>query len=154
MDNLSTATGAIKWGSYSDLYGTLSATEAQALEEAIRARRLGRFHECRRILDEELPPSHLLPILAIEKANLEARLGLERTRLELLSKALESQTEWRTKPIGNEVELLSILRAEAKAKAEGTLKQALAQARSLRDNVGNLPLENWTDIEVCGAHGS
>jgi hypothetical protein len=63
------------WGNYSDLYHTLSTAEIQFIEAAILARRLGQFQNAREILDLELPPSHILPVLALEKSNLETRVN-------------------------------------------------------------------------------
>ena len=138
------------WGHFSDLYGSLTTSEVQSLEKAIRARKLGRLRDARAIWDRELPPSHLVPVLALEKSELEGRFGFEKSRFQVLDEALASQAAWRENPVGHEVDLLTILRSEAKLMAEGMLHQALLSARNLRGILESVPLDTWTDIEVRG----
>ena len=136
------------WSHFSDLYGPLTSSEIPVLEKAVRARKLGRLHEARAIWDHELPPSHLVPVLALERAELEGRFGFEQSRFQVLDAALTAQAEWRERPMGREVELLTVLRSEARFTAQGMLYQALQSARRLRETLECVSLDDWTDIEV------
>jgi hypothetical protein len=135
------------WGNYSDLYHTLGTIEIQSIEAAILARRLGQFQKAREILDLELPPSHILPVLALEKSNLETRVNHERTCHEVLVLALSSQSQWR-ETSGREVQLLSLRSVESRLEAYGSARAALQAARGIRDEWDDLPMEHWTDVEV------
>lgn len=136
------------WGSYHSLYGPLTAAEIQDLEEAILARKLGRFKVACQIWDEKLPLPHTVPVLAVEKADLEARLGHHRSRLDLLQKALASQEEWRGAPSVHEINLLTILAAAAKVEAVGSLRPALLEARKVKAFLQRRSLEEWSLTEV------
>ena len=57
------------------------------------ARRLGRFNEARQIWNEKLPPPHTVPVLALERADLEARLECHTSQLEILETTLASQKQ-------------------------------------------------------------
>ena len=148
MEDLSFEENPVYWGDYGDLYPTLSASESQSLEKAILARRLGRLQESQRIFEAKLPPPHLLPILALEKANLFSRLGLESSRYSVLDNTLRSQSQWRTRLSGREEELLSITCAEARLLAFGDTRRALRHARRVRDEWTDLAIDGWTDVEV------
>jgi len=151
MENLSLNESPLFWGDYSDLYHTLSSSESQSLENAILARRLGRLQESQRIFEAELPPPHILPVLALEKANLYSRLGLERCRYSVLDVALKSRSQWRENPSGREEELLSITCAEAKFLTFGATQRALKDARRSRDEWTDFAIDGWTDVEVSVA---
>ena len=148
MENLSLEENPVYCGDYSDLYPTLSASEIQSLEKAIQARRLGRLQESQRIFEVELPPPHVLPILALEKASLFSRLGLERNRFAVLDDTLRPQSQWRTRPSGREEELLNIVCAEASFLAFGDTRRALKYARHVRDHWTSLAIDEWNDVEV------
>ena len=148
MENLSLDDNTVFWGDYSDLYPTLSASEIQSLERSILARKLGRFEESERIFEAELPPPHLLPVLALEKASLFSRLGLERSRYLVLDRALRSQSQWRKKLSGREEELLSITCADARSLTFGATRRALQDARRFRDEWTGPVIDEWTDMEV------
>lgn len=148
MENLSLDESILFWGDYSDLYHTLSSSESQSLENAILARKLGRLQESQRIFEVELPPPHVLPVLALEKANLYSRLGLEGCRYSVLDGALKSRSQWRENPSGREEELLSITCAEAKFLAFGATRRALQEARRSRDEWAYVAIDRWTDVEV------
>jgi hypothetical protein len=152
MENLSLDDNSVFWGDYSDLYPTLNAGEIQSLERSILARRLGRLEESQRIFEAELPQPHLLPVLALEKASLLSRLGLERSRYLLLDLALRSQSQWRTKLSAREEELLSITCADARSLTFGATRRALQDARRFREEWTGPVIDEWTDIEVGVTH--
>lgn len=76
-------------GQFSGLYKTLKPSEVELLEEAILARRLGRFAEASNIHDNRLPEAHLLPVLAFEKPNLASRVGLPGQEFRILERSIE-----------------------------------------------------------------
>ncbi|KAL6717720.1 hypothetical protein ACLMJK_005635 [Lecanora helva] len=130
MDSTQFESGELYWGSYHYLYGSLTADEAQSLENAIFARRLGRYREALEIWNEKLPLPHTVPVLAIEKAELECRLLRHKSRLDILEAFLASETGWRQVPTEEEMNLLKILAAGAKVEATGSLHPAFLEARS------------------------
>ena len=136
------------WGSYHFMYGSLTPGEVLDLEQAIFARRLGRYKEARRIWNEELPPSHTVPVLAIEKAELEIRLLRHQSELDILELCLASQSQWRQTPSEPEIKLLTILVAAARAKVHGSLYSALLEARRMRSMWEGKPIEEWSLHEV------
>ena len=136
------------WSEFGILYSTLTSSQARSLERAIFARLLDRFEESRNIFETELPPSHTLPILAIERYLLENRQGLCRRALTVVEKALECQQQWLGERTGREADLLRLLRAFARKDVEGTLKYALDEARAVKLRIAAVPIEKWTDIEV------
>ena len=135
------------WGNYSDLYHTLSTAEIHSIEAAILSRRLGQFQKARGILDLELPHAHILPILALEKSNLETRVNHERTCHDILELALSSRAQWRATS-GREVHLLSLRSIESRLEAYGSVRCALQAARDIRAEWDNPPMEHWTSVEV------
>ena len=137
---------ALYWGSYSYLYEPLTTEEIQILEEAILARRLGRFEQACQLWDERLPLTRT--VLVVEKAELEARRLHHRSRLETLETALESQEEWLQRPSEQEINLLTILAAAARIEANGSLRPALLEARKMRKSLQRRPLGEWSLIEV------
>ena len=136
------------WGSYHYLYGPLTTDEIDTLEEVILARRLGRFSRACQLWDEKLPLPYTVPVLAIEKAELEARNLRHGCRLEVLETALSSQAEWRKPPSKQEIKLLTILAAAARIEAIGSLRPALLEARRMRESLQCKPLDEWSLIEV------
>lgn len=136
------------WGQYSDLYDTLEASEVELLEKAVFARKLGRFGEARGIHNEKLPQSRLVPVLALEKANLASQLGLAGDQYAILEEALNSSTEWRQSSSQSDIALLEISLAEAKFQWTGGTKEALHKARNLRDRWIRADSDKWTDVEV------
>ena len=136
------------WGDYSDLYGTLEPEQIEALEEAIHARKLGRFDEARTIYQNRLPPAYLIPVVAIELSSLDGRQGFDIDRSDLLKTALASHEIWKGKETGNELRLLTLLCAESEIRAAGRLKEAVAEARDVKAHLNDQELENYTDIEV------
>ena len=73
MDAPGTSDQISVWGEFNILYSMLTSSQVQWLEKAIFARRLERSEELRKISETGLPPSHTLPILAIERHLLENR---------------------------------------------------------------------------------
>lgn len=69
----------------------VAGTGCYALLFGLLAFALGQFQKAREILDLELPPSHFLPVLALEKSNLETRVNHERTCHDILDLALGSR---------------------------------------------------------------
>ena len=136
------------WGSHDYLYGPLTHNEILALEEAIFARRLGRYKQARQLFDEKLPPCTKVAVLAIEKAELEARLMRHRARLDILETFLVSQNEWREQPSEQEIKLLMILAAAAKIEVYGNLKVALLEARKMKSMWQGRAVKEWTLSEV------
>ena len=136
------------WGSYSFMYGPLTPAEILNLEKAIFARRLGRYTQARQLWDVHLPPPHTVPVLALEKAELEARLLRYRCRLAILEKFLSSQAEWRQTPSEQEVKLLTILATATRVEVYGSLHQALLEAREMKSMWQGRSVEEWSPIEV------
>ena len=136
------------WGSYHFMYGPLTAGEILVLEQAILARRLGRYKQARQSWNEKLPPSHTAPVLAIEKAELEARLLRHRAGLDILEECLASQAQWRQTPSETEIKLLTILVAAAKVKVHGSLHSALLEARKMKSMWQGRSIKEWSLPEV------
>jgi hypothetical protein len=132
-------------GRYPSLRRTLQPEHIPALNEAILAFSLGNFDESHAIFEQRLPPSHTLPILALERSRAYVNQGLCSKRAELLRKALESQKE----DIGRERWLMHIMRCWDESSLYGTLKTALMETRKLRDVLPvNLPLQEYSEIDV------
>ena len=148
MDDPETFSQTPPWSEFGILYSTLTPLQARSLEKAILARLLDRFDESRNIFKTELPPSHTLPILAIERYLLESRRGLCRNAHAIIDKASECQQQWLEKCIEQEAHLLRLLRAFARKDVEGTLKHALDEAGAVKLCTAAVPIEAWTDIEV------
>ena len=136
------------WGSYHFMYGPLADGEILILEEAIFARRLGRYEEARQIWDDKLPPSCELPVLTIERAELEARLMRHRFRLEILETFFNSQEKWRRDPSEQEINLITVLLAAAKIEVYGTLRPALMEVRRIQSMWQDRSVEELSLIEV------
>ncbi len=136
------------WGSHQFLYGPLTPGEILVLEQAIFARRLGRYKQARQFWNEKLPPSHTAPVLAIEKAELEARLLRHQTGLNILEECLASQAQWRQTPSEPEIKLLTILVAAARAKVHGSLNSALLEARKMKSMWQGKSIKEWSLPEV------
>ena len=136
------------WGSYHFMYEPLTPAEVLVLEQAIFARRLGRYKQARQLWNEKLPPSHTTPVLAIEKAELEARLLRHRTGLSILEECLASQAQWRQTPSEPEIKLLTILVAAARVQVHGSLHSALLEARKMRRMWQGKSMKEWSPLEV------
>ncbi len=130
------------------MYGPLTPGEILVLEQAIFARRLGRYKQARQFWNEKLPPSHTAPVLAIEKAELEARLLRHRTGLDILEECLASQAQWRQTPSEPEIKLLTILVAAARVKVHGSLHSALLEARKMKSMWRGKSIQEWSLPEV------
>lgn len=139
---------ALYWGSYHFMYGPLTPGEVSVLEQAIFARRLGRYKQARQFWNEKLPPSHIAPVLAIEKAELETRLLRHRTRLGILEECLASQAQWRQTPSEPEIKLLTLLVAAAKVKVHGSLHSALLEVRKTKGMWQGKAIKEWSLPEV------
>ena len=140
------------WGSYHFMYGPLTAEEVSILEQAIFTRRLGRYKQARQFWIESLPPSHIAPVLAIERAELETRLLRHRTALDILEECLASQVQWRQTPSEPEIKLLTLLVAAAKVKVHGTLHSALSEARKMKGMWQGKAVKEWSLPEVRKNH--
>lgn len=136
------------WGGYHFMYGPLTPGEILVLEQAIFARRLGRYKQARQFWNEKLPPSHTAPVLAIEKAELEARLLRHRTGLDILEECLASQAQWRQTLSEPEIKLLTILVAAARVKVHGSLHSALLEARKMKSTWRGKSIQEWSLPEV------
>ena len=130
------------------MYGPLTPGEILVLEQAIFARRLGRYKQARQLWNEKLPPSHTVPVLAIEKAELETRQLRHKTGLDILEECLASQAKWRQTPSEPEIKLLTILVAAAKVKVHGSLHSALLEARKMKSMWQGKPIKEWSLPEV------
>ena len=130
------------------MYGPLTPGEILVLEQAIFARRLGRYKEARKNWNEKLPPSHTVPVLAIEKAELEARLLRHRKALDILEECLALQAQWRQTPSEPEIKLLTILAAAVKLKVHGNLRSALLEARKMKSMWRGKSIKEWSLPEV------
>ena len=130
------------------MYGALTPGEVLVLEQAIFARRIGRYKQARQFWNEKLPPSHIAPVLAIEKAELQTRLLRHRTELDILEECLASQAQWRRAPSEPEIKLLTILVAAAKVKVHGSLHSALLEARKMRSMWQGKSIKEWSLPEV------
>jgi tetratricopeptide (TPR) repeat protein len=116
-----------------------------ALEEAIVAYKLGQFDDAEAIFEQRLPPSHTLPILALERSSGYEMQGLHRKALPLYTKALSECKRDGAEP---ERRLQCLLLCRAKAFVDGTLYRALEEARKMPDFLADLPLDKFTDIDV------
>ena len=130
------------------MYGPLTPKEISVLEQAIFARRLGRYKQARQFWNEKLPPSHTAPVLAIEKAELEARLLRHQSGLDILEECLASQSQWREIPSEPAIKLLTILVAAAKVEVHGSLHSALLEARKMKRMWQGKSIEAWSLHEV------
>ena len=74
---------------YSSLYHTLQPGHIVILDDAILAYSLGHFDDVETIFQQCLPPSHTLPILALERSKAYDMQGLHRKKIDLFQKALE-----------------------------------------------------------------
>ena len=138
----------LHWGTYSHMYGSLTPEEIVILEEAIFARKLGRYRQARQLWDEKLPQSNTVPVLAIEKAELQSRLLRYSDSLDTLEQSLASQVHWRGLPSDEEVKLLTILAAAARIEAHGSLHSALLTARQMQTMFRSKPIRRWSLTEV------
>jgi hypothetical protein len=133
------------WGTYTSLYPTLQPPEHIAtLEEAILAGTLGHYDEAEAIFEQRLPPSHTLSVIALERSRVYEIQGLHLEKANLLRKALE----WSEKDAGHERWLMRLLLYHAEAFVNGTLRNALEEARGVRSVLADLPLRDYTDIDV------
>ena len=148
MDSVEMQKDRLYWGSYNYLYDSLTAEEIQLLEEAIFARRLGRYREALQIWDEKLPLPHTVPVLAIEKSELESRLMRHSVRLEILETFLACRAEWREVPSEQALNLVTIHAAGARLEARGSLHAALLEARAQKKCWQARPIEEMSLIEV------
>ena len=130
------------------MYWPLTQGEIWVLEQAIFARRLGRYQEARNFWNEKLPPSHTVPVLAIEKSELEARLLRHRKELDILEECLASQAQWRQTSSEPEIKLLTILAAAARLKVHGSLRSALLEARKMKSMWQGKSIKEWSLPEV------
>jgi hypothetical protein len=137
------------WGDYTDLYTTLLPEQVRILEGAIHLRRLRRFEGAHAIFEQCLPAAHTLPILAIERASLYQSQGLDILGSALLRKTLAWRGIRIAKIVGNEPELLGILRVKLEVRAYGKLGEAIKHCRKLKMRLKDKPLNSYTDIEVC-----
>ena len=138
----------IYWGSYHFMYGPLTPGEISVLEQAIFARRLGRYKQARQLWNEKLPHPHTAPVLAIEKAELETRLLRHQAGLDTLEQCLASQAQWRQTPSEPEIKLLTILVAAARVKVHGSLHSALLEARKMKSMWQGKSIKDWSLPEV------
>ena len=130
---------------YTSLYHALQPGHIIALEEAILAYTLGHFEDAEAIFEQRLPPSHTLPILALERSKVYETQGLHWKKVQLFEKALE----WNKGPgAEHERRLLLLFQSHAKALVHGTLRDALEEARKMPAFLADLPLEKYTDINV------
>jgi len=130
---------------YTSLYRTLQPQHIAALEEATLAYKLGQFDDAEAIFERRLPPSHTLPILALERSNGYEMQGLHRKSLPLYSKTLSGCNQDGAEP---ERRLLCLLLRRAEAFVDGTLYRALEEARKMPDFLADLPLDKFIDIDV------
>jgi hypothetical protein len=134
-------------GLYTSLYPPLQPEHIDRLEQAICAFSLSRFDEAQAIYDDPgLPPSHTIPVIALERARAYSYQGLERDSVELLTKALEWNKE--LEDGGRVQELMRLKLRQSSIIANGHLGIALEEARRIRGLLINIPLEKYTDIDV------
>jgi hypothetical protein len=129
---------------YTSLLPTLQPPEhIVALEEAIIAGRLGHFDEAEAIFEQRLPPSHTLPIIALERSKVYETQGLHFKSVNLLRKALDWNDD-----AGHERWLMRISHRNGEFYVHGALFNALEEARKVRSLLMDVPFEQYTDIDV------
>ena len=132
---------------YTSLYPSLQPQHIDRLEQAICAISLSRFDKAKAIYDDPgLPPSHIIPVIALERARAYSCQGLVRESIDLLTKALECNKE--LEDGGRVQELMRLKMRQSGIIAYGHLHIALEEARRVRGLLENIPFEKYTDIDV------
>lgn len=119
------------WSAYPSLLGSVEEEDHRdAFEKASCAHFCGRFVDATAIFDTQLPASHTIPLLALQKADMLTTQGLEHERIELLQRALHNAEK--TSLSDPEVRLLKLMLADAEYWAFGKLNNAFLQAQSVQ----------------------
>ena len=120
------------WGTLTSLYEGLEEEQVGKLENAIQCRIFGRYEEAESIFAECLRV-RWISIVAVERATMYDRMGLEHRRAETLREVLGSETITST-DLPKSLEYLCRLNiAESEFKTKGELLPALVEARHFRD---------------------
>jgi hypothetical protein len=136
------------WTIYPSLLASLkSQKQRDYLERAACAHLCGRFTESTSIFDSDLPPSHLVPILTLQKADMLTTQGLEHDRIKLLQQALAHGSKQDVST--PEHKLIELMLADAEYWAYGKLKNALDKARGIKKWLKNSTIKDLSDIAVC-----
>ncbi|KAI8635324.1 CHAT domain-containing protein [Xylariaceae sp. FL1651] len=78
------------WTAYPSLLPSLTNEQQVLLENAASAHYCGRYQEADAIFTSELPPSHTIPIVALQHADMLTASGRERDRVNVIRAALSS----------------------------------------------------------------
>ncbi|KAK5995191.1 hypothetical protein PT974_03588 [Cladobotryum mycophilum] len=138
------------WTAFPSLLPSLSTSQQEALEDAACAHYCGRYHDADVIFESRLPPSHTIPILALQHADMLSSSGREHQRIEVLENTLmtlsfEDEAEYSCLEM-----LLKMMLAEAKFFAFGHAPQEenARLLRSLRVQLRGRSLESLSDLEI------
>lgn len=139
-----------RWTSFPSLLQFLQPHEVDALENAICAFRCGRYQEAEKIFATQLPESHTLPVLALERADMYTTQGHEHKRMSLLKKTLEYLEDWDMGDyeVEDEQRLLNLMLGDSEIWIFGKLDPALSRARIGKSYLKSKSLEKISDIEV------
>lgn len=137
------------WTLYSPLLSILrTEQEYDYLEEAVMASQCGKYLEARAIFDNKLPSSFSIPMLAMQHADVLTNQGLERERLQLLEKTLDSYENEGDGEASMERLLLELMEFDASYWAYGKMKGLLDKARQVRERVAKVNVDSLGDLEV------
>ena len=138
------------WTLYSPLLSTLETEqERDHLEEAVMASQCGKYLDSREIFDHRLPSSVSIPMLAMQYADVLTNQGLERERVHLLRKTLDSYEDLGPGEASTERLLLELMILDASYWADGKMKGLLKKASQLRTRVAKINVNTLGDLEVC-----
>lgn len=139
-----------RWrGCLTSLYDGLNPEDVKHLESAILHREVGDFSASLDIFDTLLAPGLHIPVVALEHSSTFLKQG----RLEAADKAL--QASWLlaqgdpdrlTRP---EYRLMKLVRAVLHHWTIGTLTDMLEAIRETRQWLAEVPVDEYTDVQVC-----
>ena len=137
------------WALYPPLLSILKTEEERNhLEEAAMAHQCGRFVDSNAIYEHNLPTSSLIPMLAMEHADMLTTQGLERDRIKLLETTLNSHELTNNGLATNERLLLELMSLDAYFWAYGKMEGLLDKALQVREQVSQVDINKLSDVEV------
>ena len=137
------------WAIYPPLLSILKTEKERShLEEAAMAHQCGRFADSSAIYEHNLPTSSSIPMLAMEHADMLTTQGLERDRIKLLERTLNSHEVTNNGLATTERLLLELMSLDAYFWAYGKMEGLLDKALQVREQVSLVDMKNLSDLEV------
>jgi hypothetical protein len=145
--NIAVALSAFR-GLHTSLYNSLPAEAIQDVERAIWFKMSGRVDDGRAIFNRELKAYRSFPVVIIERADLELEAGRWGAAWKILDSALRDLKEANADLDQPEHRLMALTWAMLGTRHRGDLASAALEIERTQDWLRNVPVADYTDVQV------